>query len=44
MSQATLLFFSRDPGPTNVLMAVYEFLIKVVWPNPYLLTLFGITL
>ncbi len=24
MNQATLLFFSRDPGPTNVLMAVYE--------------------
>ncbi|MEE9250892.1 MAG: hypothetical protein V3U93_07165 [Alphaproteobacteria bacterium] len=24
MSRATLLFFSRDPGPTNVLIAVYE--------------------
>ncbi len=24
MNRATLLFFSRDPGPTNVLIAVYE--------------------
>lgn len=33
-----------EEGPVRASFVVYECLIKVVWPEPSLLTLFGITL